>query len=95
MCRYDVPARSLLSRLTNFESLQIALSAIRRIGRRAHPLISVNYFAWAVVISTTILGLAQRLTWPASSKDWGLLVVVGILGTIMVSCYLHLSGSLR
>ncbi|KAJ0123347.1 hypothetical protein J7T55_011812 [Diaporthe amygdali] len=61
----------------------IALATIRRIGRRAHPLISVNYFAWAVVIVTTILISIQRLTSPTSSRDWALLVSVGVFGTLM------------
>lgn len=63
---------------------QTALVTIRRIGHRAHVMISVNYFAWAVVIVTTVLGSVQRLTWPTSLRDWGLLVVVGSLGTLMV-----------
>lgn len=75
-------------------SCQIALTVIRRLGHRAHPLISVNYFAWAVVTVTTILSFAQHLTWPAISRDWCLLVLVGTLGTIMVSYYIHGSGSL-
>ncbi|KAL2292891.1 hypothetical protein FJTKL_07937 [Diaporthe vaccinii] len=61
----------------------IALATIRRIGSRAHPLISVNYFAWAVVVVTAILGFIQRLTWLMSSRDLALVVLVGILGTLM------------
>ncbi|ROV95300.1 hypothetical protein VSDG_06020 [Cytospora chrysosperma] len=62
----------------------IALATIRRLGSRVHPLMSVNYFAWAVVLVTTILIFIARTPWTASSvRQWSLLIVVGIFGSLM------------
>ncbi|KAF7543186.1 hypothetical protein G7Z17_g10939 [Cylindrodendrum hubeiense] len=70
-----------------------AFTALRTIGKRAHPLISVNYFG---VISTIIallaLGLAPVLdidqpglkwTTPSTAKQWLLLLPLGIMGFVM------------
>jgi hypothetical protein len=65
-----------------------AYTTIRWIGKRAHPLISVNYFAvWCTVVSIvamfTLPGVGFLL--PQSLKDWCYLIFLGICGFVMVS----------
>jgi len=65
-----------------------AYTTIRWIGKRAHPLISVNYFAaWCTLVSTvmilTLPGVGFLL--PAELKEWGYLFFLGTCGFIMVS----------
>jgi drug/metabolite transporter (DMT)-like permease len=70
-----------------------ALSTIRCIGKRAHPLISVNYFSvWCVIVSITALTLAPLIgigqpdlhfALPGSARQWFLLVFLGLCGFIM------------
>ncbi|KAG9519169.1 hypothetical protein KCV07_g5046, partial [Aureobasidium melanogenum] len=64
----------------------IAYTTIRWIGKRAHPLISVNYFAtWCTIVSIvaqlTLPGIGFLL--PANAKEWGYLVFLGTCGFIM------------
>ena len=64
-----------------------AYTSIRVIGQRAHPLISVTYFA----AMTTILSLIGILTIPSvggmiipkDSIEWGLLTAIGISGFML------------
>ncbi|KAK3622258.1 hypothetical protein LTR56_022306 [Elasticomyces elasticus] len=63
-----------------------AFTTIRWIGKRAHPLISVNYFAaWCTLVSTVMMlslpGVGFLL--PADAKEWGLLIFLGTCGFIM------------
>lgn len=63
-----------------------AYTTIRWIGQRAHPLISVNYFAaWSTIVSTVALlaipGIGFRL--PASLTQWGYLIFLGTCGFVM------------
>lgn len=63
-----------------------AYTTIKWIGQRAHPLISVNYFAsWCTIVSTvallTIPGISFTL--PATLRQWGLLLSLGICGYVM------------
>ncbi|KAJ4254868.1 hypothetical protein NW762_009666 [Fusarium torreyae] len=70
-----------------------AFTTLRTIGKRAHPLISVNYFgviatfiALAMLIFAPILDIEQpALHWvtPTTLKQWVLLLPLGILGFIM------------
>ncbi|KAK4235944.1 hypothetical protein C8A03DRAFT_17362 [Achaetomium macrosporum] len=70
-----------------------AYTAIRCIGRRAHPLITVTYFsAWSTVVSTACLLAAPSLGWPdinfpgllpSSAYEWFLLVSLGTCGFVM------------
>ncbi|KAK5110136.1 hypothetical protein LTR62_006270 [Meristemomyces frigidus] len=63
-----------------------AYTTIRWIGKRAHPLISVNYFAaWCTLVSTVMM---LALPWvgfllPANLKEWGYLFFLGTCGFIM------------
>lgn len=77
-----------------------AFTTLRMIGKRAHPLISVNFFAVTstvicicVLIAAPLLDISQpalRWTWPASAKGWVLLLTLGVLGFTMQ--YLLTSG---
>ena len=63
-----------------------AYTTIRWIGKRAHPLISVNYFAaWSTIVSIvallTLPGIGFRL--PASPRQWIYLIFLGTCGFIM------------
>jgi drug/metabolite transporter (DMT)-like permease len=69
-----------------------AYTTIRWIGKRAHPLISVNYFAtWCTIVSIvamfTIPGVGFLL--PRYFRDWCYLIFLGICGFVMVSCSFH------
>jgi hypothetical protein len=60
-----------------------AMTAIRWIGTRAHPLISVNYFSvWCTIVSlfavVFVPGIDFRL--PANLVEWGLLASLGGCG---------------
>ena len=63
-----------------------AYTTIRWIGKRAHPLISVNYFAaWTDIVSTVALlavpGVDFQL--PANLRQWIYLVFLGVCGFVM------------
>jgi drug/metabolite transporter (DMT)-like permease len=63
-----------------------AYTTIRVIGDRAHALISVNYFAIVGTIGSTIALLAIPsigFTIPQGTREWVLLVLLGILGFIL------------
>jgi hypothetical protein len=65
-----------------------AYTTIRWIGKRAHPLISVNYFAtWCTIVSIVMMfalpGVGFLL--PSSFRDWCYLIFLGICGFVMVS----------
>ena len=65
-----------------------AYTVIRWIGKRAHPLISVNYFAvWVFVVSIVAQSTLPNVGWllPADMKEWGYLLFLGACGFIMVS----------
>jgi hypothetical protein len=71
-----------------------AYTTIRWIGKRAHPLISVNYFAtWCTIVSIvamlTMPGVGFLL--PRYLKDWCYLIILGVCGFIMVSLRPRLS----
>jgi len=64
-----------------------AFTAIKWIGPRTHPLLSVNYFASiCTVISTLALlipGTGISFTLPSSQRQWLLLISLGVFGYIM------------
>jgi len=67
-----------------------AFTTIRAIGKRAHPLVSVNYFStWCTVVSTVVLtfapvlGIGQpglRFGFPHTFRQWCLLAFICICG---------------
>lgn len=70
-----------------------AYATIRWIGKRAHALLSVNYFAsictvicLAVLMTAPALGIGQpdlRFALPQGLKQWCLLLFLGLMGFIM------------
>ncbi|KAK8215220.1 hypothetical protein M8818_002232 [Zalaria obscura] len=63
-----------------------AYTTIRWVGKRAHPLISVNYFAaWCTFVSLVMQfalpGVGFLL--PADLKEWGYLIFLGTCGFVM------------
>lgn len=64
-----------------------AYTTIRWIGKRAHPLLSVNYFAaWCTFVSTVMLFVLPDVGFilPADLKEWTYLIFLGICGFAMV-----------
>lgn len=64
-----------------------AITTIRWIGKRAHPLISVNYFAtWCTLVSLVMQFALPSVGFllPADLKEWGYLIFLGICGFVMV-----------
>ncbi|KAJ9642442.1 hypothetical protein H2199_004823 [Coniosporium tulheliwenetii] len=63
-----------------------AYTTIRWIGKRAHALISVNYFAaWCTIVSTFMLLVLPNTSFvlPATLKEWFYLVFLGVCGFVM------------
>ncbi|KAI9889948.1 MAG: hypothetical protein M1814_004671 [Vezdaea aestivalis] len=63
-----------------------AYTTIRWIGKRAHPLISVNYFAvWCTIVSTTALLAVPDIGFklPSNAIEWTYFVGMGISGFVM------------
>lgn len=68
----------------------VAFTTIRWIGKRAHPLISVNYFAaWCTIVSIVMQFVLPGVGFllPADLKEWGYLIFLGVCGFIMVRTY--------
>lgn len=64
----------------------VAYTTIRVIGKRAHPLISVNYFGTCCfLVSAITLAIKRHVTLPTDGRDWGLLIFLGVCGFTMVS----------
>ncbi|KAF7189579.1 putative membrane protein, partial [Pseudocercospora fuligena] len=64
----------------------IAFTTIRWIGKRAHPLISVNYFAaWCTLVSCIMMAFLPGVgfLFPADLKEWGYLIFLGVCGFVM------------
>lgn len=62
---------------------------IRKIGRRAHPLISVSYFSlWALIVSTIGLIVTPGLGFvlPRTGTQWIFLILLGICGFLFQFC---------
>ncbi|KAK9451256.1 uncharacterized protein V1518DRAFT_408081 [Limtongia smithiae] len=60
-----------------------AFTAIRCIGNRAHPLMSVNYFAvMCTIVSFVMLTFSPSLSfvWPRTAWQWFLLIFIGVCG---------------
>ncbi|KAI4109651.1 MAG: hypothetical protein LQ339_001764 [Xanthoria mediterranea] len=63
-----------------------AYTTIRMIGQRAHPLISVNYFAaWTTFVATAVLLFVPGMDFqlPSGVKQWSYLVFLGVCGFVM------------
>ncbi|KAF1849582.1 uncharacterized protein K460DRAFT_215 [Cucurbitaria berberidis CBS 394.84] len=63
-----------------------AYTTLRWIGKRAHPLISVNYFAaWCTIVCIVAMSTMPSVGFllPRYLKDWCYLIFLGICGFIM------------
>lgn len=63
-----------------------AYTTIRWIGQRAHPLISVNYFAsWTTLVSAIALAFVPSVPFvlPHTLRQWLLLLYIGVSGFVM------------
>lgn len=63
-----------------------AYTTMRWIGKRAHPLISVNYFAsWCTIVSIVAMFVMPGVGFllPRYIKDWCYLIFLGLCGFIM------------
>ncbi|KAF2273238.1 uncharacterized protein EI97DRAFT_461308 [Westerdykella ornata] len=63
-----------------------AYTTIRWIGKRAHPLISVNYFAtWCTIVSVVMMFALPGVGFliPRGWRDWAYLLFLGICGFVM------------
>ena len=63
-----------------------AYTTIRMIGQRAHPLISVNYFAaWTTLVATVVLLFVPGMDFqlPSGFRQWSYLVFLGVCGFVM------------
>lgn len=63
-----------------------AYTTIRWIGQRAHPLISVNYFAaWTTFVATVVLLFVPEMHFklPSGLKQWSYLIFLGVCGFAM------------
>lgn len=62
-------------------------TTIRLIGKRAHPLVSVNYYlGWCALISLgALLAIPSvgGIAWPESARQWALLAMTGLAGFAM------------
>lgn len=63
-----------------------AYTTIRWIGKRAHPLVSVNYFAaWSTFVTAIVLlfvpGMHFKL--PSGLQQWSYLIFLGVCGFVM------------
>ncbi|KAI9653473.1 MAG: hypothetical protein M1831_006021 [Alyxoria varia] len=64
----------------------VAYTTIRWIGKRAHPLISVNYFAaWCTIVSSIALVFIPSVPFilPHTLRQWLLLIAIGVTGFVM------------
>src|ERR1700761_2736098 len=65
------------------------ITTLRWIGKRAHPLITVNYFAaWVVIVSGVFSAAIPSIGFatPTNFKEWGYLFALGLCGFTSVSC---------
>ncbi|KAF1946169.1 hypothetical protein EJ02DRAFT_500296 [Clathrospora elynae] len=63
-----------------------AYTTLRWIGKRAHPLVSVNYFAtWCTIVSVVAMSTIPDVGFllPTYFKDWCYLIFLGICGFVM------------
>lgn len=63
-----------------------AYTTLSWIGKRAHPLISVNYFAtWCTIIAALALLFVPSVPFrlPADVREWALLLCLGLSGFVM------------
>ncbi|VVT53889.1 uncharacterized protein SAPINGB_P003801 [Magnusiomyces paraingens] len=89
----DIPeamrVRAVLVALLGVCGASSVYIVIRKIGRRAHPLISVSYFAlWSFIVSTVGLTVTPGLHFvmPQTALQWFLLLLLGVFGFLFQFC---------
>ncbi|KAG9191830.1 hypothetical protein G6011_10564 [Alternaria panax] len=63
-----------------------AYATIRVIGKRAHSLISVNYFSLIATIASFVLIMAHpslHFVMPKTPSQWGLIAIIGLFGFLL------------
>jgi drug/metabolite transporter (DMT)-like permease len=64
----------------------MAYATIRVIGKRAHSLISVNYFAAIATLGSTLIILVHpelHFVMPKTLSQWGLIAIIGLFGFLL------------
>ncbi|KAI1333469.1 DUF6-domain-containing protein [Xylariaceae sp. FL0016] len=64
----------------------IAYATIRVIGKRAHSLVSVNYFAVIATVGSALIILIHpdlHFAFPRGALEWTLLVIIGVAGFLL------------
>lgn len=77
---------AVLVALTGVLGSAMAFTAMRWIGKRAHPLLSVNYFCvWCTIVSATAMLILPGVEFllPANLVEWGYLIFLGLCGFAM------------
>ncbi|KAI9727094.1 MAG: hypothetical protein M1828_007295 [Chrysothrix sp. TS-e1954] len=72
--------------LTGVLGSAMAFTAMRWIGKRAHPLLSVNYFcAWCTIVSAVAMVVLPNVPFalPQTPREWTYLIFLGICGFAM------------
>lgn len=63
-----------------------AYATIRVIGKRAHSLVSVNYFALIAAVGSTVIILVHpdlHFVMPKTLSQWGLISIIGLFGFLL------------
>lgn len=77
---------AVLAAILNAFGASMAYASIRVIGKRAHSLISVNYFAAIATIGSALVLLIHpdlHFVMPESAGQWGLIAIIGLTGFLL------------
>ncbi|KAH6629279.1 hypothetical protein C7974DRAFT_424347 [Boeremia exigua] len=77
---------AVLAAILGAFSASTAYATIRVIGKRAHSLISVNYFAGIATLGSALVLLIHpdlHFVMPTSGGQWGLITVIGLTGFLL------------
>lgn len=77
---------AILAAVLNAFGASLAYASIRVIGKRAHSLISVNYFAAIATVGSALVLLVHpdlHFVMPESAGQWGLIGIIGLTGFLL------------
>ncbi|KAF3037103.1 hypothetical protein E8E12_006203 [Didymella heteroderae] len=77
---------AVLAAVLNAFGASMAYASIRVIGKRAHSLISVNYFAAIATVGSAAVLLIHpdlHFVMPESAGQWGLIAIIGLTGFLL------------
>ncbi|KAF1925094.1 uncharacterized protein M421DRAFT_70737 [Didymella exigua CBS 183.55] len=77
---------AVLAAVLNAFGASLAYASIRVIGKRAHSLISVNYFAAIATVGSAAALLVHpdlHFVMPESAGQWGLIAIIGLTGFLL------------